>query len=361
MKYVIKNLHHFYKTEKSIFLLTLCCSLLSVIMFFFSYGLFRVYHEKKLSDITELCGLQIEIINDNASDSLSKSDLERCLIQFSPELSHAIDMILVGARISEATTLDCRFTWENGHYSICKAYADNSIKNNFSNTYFTPEQEQQGSLVALIPGQSEQKEIIIQGKQYTVIGRLNTDEEPIIPYSSLNSYTQLSPKQGISFGFSKAISKQQYNELCDILTSQLADKIMIPPLPQLDAQNASFYNTMILIAVLIVFIAASNFAIQFHYVLTRRKKMLNIYRLCGLDRRSCIRLFMAEALGIILPVCLAGIFLFHVCLLPIFIKLSADWAGLYNLKIYLSMFCVYVGVTGIVLSFMIRKVMAGQI
>lgn len=365
MKYIIKNLQHFYKTEKSVFLLTVCCSLLSVIMLFFSYGLFRVYHEKQKSDISELRSVQVAIngvsdsdtASDTVSDTISKTDLEQCLARFSPGLSEAIDVIFVKGRISDAVTLECRFRWEDGHYAISKTFADNMIKNNFSSVYFTPEQERQGSPVALVPERTGQGSLELQGRQYEVIGFLTTDETPIVPYASLNPDTPLDQEEGVYFSFSKAVSRQQYEELCDILTEQLGDKITIPPLPQLDAQNASFYNTMLLIALLIVFIAASNFAVQFHYICLRRKKMLAVYRLCGLDRHACMILFMAETVAIMLPVCLVGMFLFHICLLPVFIRLSADWAGIYHLRIYLLMLCADIGITGIVLFAVIRTVL----
>jgi len=91
--------------------------------------------------------------------------------------------------------------------------------------YFSNQQEAEGHLIAIVGNDSgdhlsctdtvtsrvdgDKRYIIIQEKEYEVIGIYKMAKTPIIPFNSLDDNTQL---QGhIMIGFKKSITRSQYD------------------------------------------------------------------------------------------------------------------------------------------------------
>ena len=356
MKYIFKNFKSFRKNQPVFLLLIIISVFATSMMINFSFGIYCNYRERKLSEIRQLRNIQMHI---NESAQINKSDLENCLLYLPEDLENLIDGVYVSMDIDDNLSIECQFALKNGKYIPAAAFRDNLLKANFINNYFTIEQEQNGELVALIYKESKEQSdfhdeingfIEIQSKTYKVIGYQSwTIEEPILPFASLNQDTRTNAEEGIYLHFSRAISKQEYDDLYRIFNDNFGDLIEIPQIPFVHGQDQSVYNTMMLIAIGIAVTAAVNFAILFKYIMMQRDKMLAVYRICGLTKIKAVVLYLMECVFIIVPIYIGGSVCFNYIMLPLLSKMVGLSGTIYSIRAYLLLFLSYIIISVILL------------
>ncbi len=367
MKYVLKNITSFIKTEKMIFILIIICVIASSFIINFSYGLYQNYNVVKGNETSELYSLEIPFNNDLNGNYAEKKILRDTVLSFSDSLNENIDMYLVKP-YSDIITEDygsvyTRFAIKNGNFVPCEIFEENLKKfgNLISGKYFSEEQERNGDKVALVHAEStggdditrklkiNDETILFQDKEFKIVG-IQALHGLIVPFESLNDDT---PINLLNMGFIKPLTRSQYDEIKEKISMAFGDIADIPELDIPEAENYYLYNTIILISIMIAILAAINFAVLYKYILSKRTKALSVFRICGCTKFRALRMFLSECMLITIPVFALTALCYDRFVLPILAKHFEYIKSAYSLILYLIIFAIYVFSSLIVLGIMI--------
>lgn len=394
MKYIGKNIISFRKNDGFLFLLVVLSVSVSVLMIHFSYGLFQNYQLEKRYHLSGVKEFHVTVQGDftkedirtykgrslpdsrsvyhqtgDAGSYVTTGMLSDFIKNMGSGFEDSMDYIKVYPVVEELD-LECGFTVEDGHIVSSPAY--NGLFHQGMDYFisqgrnFTKEEYASGKKVAICwdlystnyyydeedilhlnspiteSMMSDEYTLQLGGENYRIIGFGQAGgnmERPIIPVTSLPEDTPL--MQTIDFNFHKSITLQQYLFLEKIVEETFGDKATLQPLALPSEESMYLYNTMIGIAVMISMVSALNFAILYRYILNKRKRDLNIYRICGLRFWGAVKLYLAECILITLPIYFVGVLFFSKLVLP-------EVAGHYQYMdysfspaVYLCLFALY--------------------
>lgn len=367
MKYIFKNIKSFIKTEKMIFILVIICVMASSFIINFSYGLYQNYNVIKENETSELYELEIPFNNDLTGNYADKKTLKDTVLTFTNSLNENVDMYLVEPYSDEVTEMDggvdVRFTIKNCNFAPCEIFKENLEKfgNLILGEYFSEEQEKNGEKVALVyvenPGDDDitrklkinDETILFQDKEYKIIG-VQVFQGLMVPFESLNDDT---PINSLYMGFTKPLTRSQYEEIKEKISMAFGDLAEIPELDIPESENYYLYNTIIMISVLIAVLAAINFAVLYKYILSKRTKTLSVFRICGCTKLRALRMFLSECMLITIPVFALTALCYDEFILPALSKHFEYIRSAYSLTLYLIIFAIYVFSSLIVLGIMI--------
>ena len=367
MKYVLKNIKSFIKTEKMIFILVLICIVVSSFIINFSYGLYQNYHVIKEEEESELYEIEIPFKNDLNGNYADKKTLKEVLLSFSDLLNDSIDLYYVPIYCDdipeEYGRVVTRFDIRNSKIVPCEILKENMLTFGtlISGDYFTEEQESNGENVAIVLNDLtstdsitrqlmiNDDEISFQGKNYKIIGFQDLSIL-MIPFDSLDNNT---PVESLLLNFVKPLTRSQYDEIKEKISMSFGDLAEIPELDIPESENYYLYNTIILISVLIAVLAAINFTVLYKYILSKRTKALSIFRICGCSKYEALRMFLSECMLITIPVFALTSLCYDKLVLPILAKHFEYIESAYSLKLYLLIFAIYVLSSLVVLGIMI--------
>lgn len=377
MKYVFYNLRNFCKIEPLLFVLIMLCVMSSAIVLHFSYGLYQNYHVIIVEKENEMNELVIEIVDPTR---VTKEKYENALLSLPDDVNDAVIMYLVQPKIEPIASMnlengwgymEIRFTIRNQKVVPCEIFHDNLEKYGtmVRGRYFTDEEEKNGSLVALIGGDSgsissctdyltiqddaEGHFIQIGNRIFQVVGEQKMTCIPIIPFNSLYPDTQLYHHLYITKD--RPFTQSEYEEIRNVLSEKFGDAIKIPELDLTETEDIYFYRTILLIAAAISALAAANFSIIYQYMLEKRSKEITIFRICGCSKTQATGIFLVECLVMIVPVYLLSAIIYAKLLLPQLSSMFPYMEGSYTLAIYFAIFLIYLGITLIVLSIMVSQ------
>lgn len=380
MKYTIKNIQSFIKNEKMIFILVLICIITSSFIINFSYGLYQNYNVIKEEESSEFTEIDI-MINDNAS--VTKEKIKDCVFSVSDKTNDALKMYLVFPVIEEFYSrqdidwnrLMNRFVVKNNTIRPSEYFAQTLIDNGnmISGEYFTDSQEINGDLVALVTPpledetfkdtmvdctseittriEGDKRWVKIQDKEYEVIGYHKQLATPYFPFESLDESTTF--QDFIVLVFYKPITNSQYIDVKNNFETVFGSAVTVPDMDIPEAENYYLYNTIIIISILIAILAAINFAVLYKYILSKRMKMLAVFRICGCTKSKTLTMFLSECMIIAVPLFAATTLIYDKFVLP---KLGQHFEYIesaYSIKLYLLIFGIYIVATLVVLLFMI--------
>lgn len=380
MKYTIKNIQSFIKNEKMIFILVLLCIITSSFIINFSYGLYQNYHVVKEEESSEFTEIDI-MINDN--DSVTKEKIKDCVFSVSDKTNDALKMYLVFPIVEEFynrqdvdwNRLINRFVVKDNTIRPSEYFAQTLIDNGnmISGEYFTDEQEISGDLVALVTPlledqtlkdtmvdctseittrvEGDKRWVKIQDKEYEVIGYHKQLATPYFPFESLDESTTF--QDFIVLVFYKPITNSQYIDVKNNFEAVFGSAVTVPDMDIPESENYYLYNTIIIISILIAILAAINFSVLYKYILSKRMKMLAVFRMCGCTKSKALAMFLSECMIIAVPLFAATTLIYDKFVLP---KLGQHFEYIesaYSIKLYLLIFGIYIAATLIVLLFMI--------
>lgn len=370
MKYIIKNITSFVKKEKAIFMLVLLCVITSSFVIIFSYGLYKNYNRVKFEEENKLNEFYA-VFNNSETAFASKGELKRILLNFSDELNEAVDMyypVLICEEpkdSGEEEMIGIRFCIKNGDILPCTIFKDNLVTQGWmwSGRYFSEQEEKNGERVALIfvndyggIGEFSKKLMIddetalFQGNEYKIIGS-QMFEEFIVPFNCVKDDTLVS---FVVFHFKKAVTRSQYNEIKEALEKNFPNVVEVQDLDIPEIENYYFYNTIIMISVLIAVLAAINFAFLYKYILSKRIKALAVLRICGCTKQQALGMFIGECMIIVVPVLALTTLAYDKLLLPKLGQYFEYIKSVYSPKLYLLISAIYIIITFIVLLVMIN-------
>lgn len=388
MIYILCNIRSFFINKKQIFILTFFSVICSCIMIHFSYGLFQNYQLKKQYDLSDqreiiltLQGIFEEVedqeLNDDefylkaeeTSDHYVTLELiKKYLAEFENPFAEKLKYIEATAVVDELP-FRMDFSIKNG--AIIKSDAfEKELEDNAtleSGRYFTGEEYQNGERVAISwdyfhwntlssPVSNrlaiDENTLRIQGKDYKIIayGTIDNDR-PTIPITSLDDTTLFTEK--IIFYFRKPVRQEQYDAVAEKTEQIFGDKAVLEPASIPDDDAIYLYNTIIIVTIFITLVSAVNFAILYRYILSGRKKLLMVYRICGMNFGKVVLLYLGECVFLTVPAYWMGILLFENVILKKVSKYYEYMNDSYGMYIYLALFAIYFLLSVLILAVMI--------
>lgn len=343
IRYLLKNFKLFFKAERNLFLTAALCIAVSGCLLCMISDWYQLTYAQMAAEKRELTSLVFSFSKD-MGEPATKGELHKALSMLSDAVTDEIDMILVGAEPEPGLKMDCRFSFHEGRYDTAKIFAHNMILNNETDRYFTEEEERDGKLVAIVPRQYfsdgtelsgtdnlpvlKKEEIAagnytldLQGKTYQVISCWRMFEVPTVPFSTLSDDTPMNAKKGLRISFSKAITPSMFEEVCTALKQVFGEFILLPDLPEVDENEARFYQISFLLFGCMIFVSAADYGMLFTHLLNKQKRILMIYRICGSSKRAVCFLYFAEGMLLLLPALFLGMVFYCVVLFPRFTAL----------------------------------------
>ncbi|MCR4644708.1 MAG: ABC transporter permease [Oscillospiraceae bacterium] len=377
MKYILYNLRNFCKMEPLLFVLIMLCVISSAIILHFSYGLYQNYHVIIVEKENEMNELVIEIVD---PERVTKQKYEDALLSLSDDMNDAVIMYLVQPKIEPIASMnlengwgymEVRFTIRNHAVAPCEIFHENleNYGSLMKGRYFTPEEEENGDLVALLGGDAgctgsctdfltienntEAHLVQIGDRAFRVVGEQKLTCIPIIPFNALYPDTPL--YHNLLITKERPFTKSEYEEICSVFSAQFGDAIVIPELDLTETEDVYYYRTILLIAAAISVLAAANYAIIYQYMLEKRNKEITIFRMCGCRKSQAISIFLGECLLMIIPAYVFAALIYAKILLPQLAAMFPYMEGSYSPAVYLIIFFIYIGITLTVLAVMISR------
>lgn len=91
------------------------------------------------------------------------------------------------------------------------------------------------------------------------------------------------------------ISQKAYNDIETSLKEVFGDYAFIPKVDTINTK-LPFYNSIMLISVILTCLAAITLSLLFRYILSTRSKTISIFRVCGCTKVNVRRIFISEVM-----------------------------------------------------------------
>lgn len=408
MKYVLKNLKQFVTKNRLVFVLFIFCQIVSILILLLSYGVYMNYKENYDQEFLSTAGLYGDGFIGEEGKKLQKNEFEYMLFAveltnyynpltyeeikpFCLELTDYFDkkldyMLLqfftkpintedyskyINEYQSTPVSITLFIAKHDGEYTFEKTtrYADeNSYGTLSSGRWFTDSELQKGEAVCIADLDSIKKDILkpatireengetyitLCGIEYKVIGTMSRGSWIIIPFTSAPKDMYL--WDNFCVKFTEPLTVEEHNKYVSLIKKYFGDMVDDDTLEvaTVNIDKQYFYNTNIWLSVIIALAAAVNLAVLYRYVLMTRRKTLAIFRLVGAKKNKIRRIYIAETLGISVAVFALCAVLFNYAVLPWLIKYYPYCSEVYSIKVYGTMFLIYIIVSYIVLNAMI--------
>lgn len=318
MKYTIKNLKCFAKENTMIFILFILCEFAAAFILFLSFGTYQNFKLVKnndihKSDITIGFGNIIEetTFEDEAycegDGSVENIDVKKFLSLLSDDTLNEIDSVMYIASAYDYTgnenfggePLGICFRLEYSQKEKRFVPFDTAFNNSpvLYGKGMSLKDYNNGVKNIVLPGYYTEEfvgqEMLINEESYKIIGVDSIDDFAVIPYE--NSPNFLSDISNIFFMTNNVISQKAYNDIETSLKEVFGDYAFIPKVDTINTK-LPFYNSIMLISVILTCLAAITLSLLFRYILSTRSKTISIFRVCGCTKVNVRRIFISEVM-----------------------------------------------------------------
>lgn len=388
MKYIFKNIKSFAKNYTKIFVLLIITTAASTLIIHLSYGMFREYRDRRelsrrgtnqvvfrlegsyvqkpaseddgnmimLGDLKD----QIYEKQDDRQD-VTAADMKRFAQEVDAETADKLLNIHTGI-LQEKYRFETDFLISDGKIVNSGDYGFGSLYN-FSfggrtqnifqyGRYFTDQEYAKGERVCIMYGFQknlrgdyleknllEDGKVLIGGQEYQIIGLQNGIGSGYLPITSVDGDSVLLDE--IALRFRDNISLREISLLNDAAKKCFGSQIISNYELEEMKENSYLYNTILLLVLVVSLVAAFNFCALYHYIVTTRRRTLKIFRICGLNHRKSIWLYLGECSVLSVGTYLAALLLFHFLLMPFLAGKMSIFDFHYKAEVYLVLFLVY--------------------
>ncbi len=399
MKYILKNIRSFARDYTKIFVLLIITIAASTLIIHLSYGMFREYsdrrelsrsavneivfrlkssYEKKNADTEDG---QLQTVGDLESQTYVKQDeLQDVTVADIKKFARKADQEVLGKLLNIHTgILEGEYRFETDflidHGSIVNSgeYGPDSLynyeiayetQNIFQyGRYFTDQEYASGDKVCIMHGVQKKAEgeylkknmtddgkVLIGDQEYEIIGLQDGIGTGFIPITSVGEDDVLLDE--IDLRFKDNISLREINLLIRTAKQCFGDRVDCNYDLQQTEEDDYLYNTILMLVLIVSLVAAFNFCALYHYIVTTRQRTLTIFRICGLNYRRSIAMYLGECSVLSVGTYLITLFVFRFVLMPF---LAAGWNVFdfhFQTRVYLILFLIY-----FVSSFILQFVM----
>lgn len=384
MKYILKNLKSFLKDYTGIFVVLVLCQLVSVLLMFFSFGVYQNFLNETNNalkgdslDESEYVGFKCFLPQNElpADAEVYPAKLSKFYEEVVNILGDKIDFIYTECE----NNIDLNMEYRNGKLLFPQEFEANirSNQQHFSWDYgrsFTDKEFINGEKVCVAPSgccteyfdpnihtyYDEEKEedvpydypykayksgdkwyVNIEGSEYECIAFCDVIDIYYIPQRNMPDSIKLIQFPGVELKYQlTAEENMEMQELYNQYFPGMIDEF--EELTLIDNEKIYYYNTNMWISVLIAVVSAINLALIMNYILTRRRKSLAIFRINGCSANKARRIYVAEImliLNIVFAVCLL---LWIIFLLPLLGKIFEYIEGAFSFKVYGLIYLCYI-------------------
>lgn len=405
---LLGNLRQFATKNRLIFSLFLLCQISAVLILFFSMGVYQNYSESKIQDQKQPDGLYdertgkeydkddpsyllYELSYENTKDNPLKAgtvkafyrELLNCIPDkldgFGTNCTFDLDSIVFPNSEFDENKVEAHQTYINFGYTLKngKITCDGEDKDYKalgwwkSGRWFTEEEYASDKKVCIADIKAINGNPLFDGKlkynkkdkkyyltlnniKYEVIGEYNYLSSIKIPFEAVDDDFYIIDT--LVFKLNTPLTKNEFAKIKQLYLKYFSDRqVPLPEIAVSDSEQIRFYNTNLIIAIIVAFLVSINLILLFKYVLMTRRKELAILRITGATVNNVRRLYILETMIISII-----LFIFSTCIFDIFIKdivLSHyEYAFVvYNLKNYCITFFLYISVIYIILNILIYR------
>lgn len=380
MKYVFINIKNFIRQETTIFCLAALCIACSVVVLCFSFGFYHHLEQKKLDRESGTMVVDIDF-HDEERRTVTKGSMMDMLMQLDEDTLNGCDITMVGRYLEDKTddpvidhgvlSFPMSFTIQDGKVAASMlTQKEMEGSGDLDGSYFSAEQIENGELVCLArsedmnwSGDEPQKwqkkyspgpdgKYMVDGKKYTCIGHITTTLVPWVPVTTVADDCYI---QQLYMEFEKPVTRRMYTEITELVRETYGEMAEIPALDIQEVDSMKFYNTLLVLCVLLAAVSGIVLSVLYEYILLQRKKQLAVYRLCGMTRRKAEALYFLECLFLSVVLYLLAVLLFHFVLLPYLEGTFEYIRASYSLYSYALLGILYTGVISVILYLMICR------
>lgn len=389
MKYIWKNILSFARNYTKIFLLLLLTVAASTVVIHLSYGLFREYKDRKelsrsatnqivlrlKSSYAKKTGVEsdanrMETLGDltnqtyvktGSAQDVTVADVRRFCRELDGEAADRLLNIHTGI-LQDTYRFETDFLISDGEIRNSGEYGPDSFYNFMSGAetqnifeygrYFTDREYAQGSRVCIMYGFQknlrgeyleqnlvDDTHVRIGDEEYQIIGLQSGIGTGYIPITSVAGDSILLDE--IDLRFRDNISMREVSLLNDTVKRCFGSRVSCNYEMKEEEEDSVLYNMVLLLVLVVSMVAAFNFCALYHYIVTTRRRTLRIFRVCGLDHRRSVWLYLGEC-----AVLSAGTYLLTLCLFRFWLMpfLAARWNVFdfhYQGRVYAVLFLVY--------------------
>lgn len=403
---LLANLKQFASKNRLVFSLFLLCQISAVLILFFSMGVYQNYSEsivqnQKLPDglYDEMTGekydeddldylfyqLSYENTKDNPLKAGTVKAFYRELIEFIPDkldsLGTNCTFDLNSIRFSDSefdedeadafqTYINFSYSFKNGKITCAGKYEDDKASGWWkSGRWFTEEEYTSDKKVCLADIESIKENPIFDGTlkynkknkkyyltlnniKYEVIGEFQYLGCIEIPFEAVDDNFYVIDTLGLKLN--TPLTKNEFAKIKQIYSKYFSDRqVDLPEIAVSDAEQIRFYNTNLIIAVIVAFLVSINLILLFKYVLITRRKELAILRITGATINKARRLYILETMIISAIIFILSTIIFDVFIKSIVVSHYEYAYVVYSLKNYAITFLLYISVIYIILNILI--------
>ena len=405
---LLGNLKQFSTKNRLIFSLFLLCQISAVLILFFSMGVYQNYSESKIQDQKKPEGL----FDERTGEEYDKDDPSYLLYQlsyknsednplragtvkafyrdllnylpdkldgFGTDCTFDLDSIVFPDEEFDENKVEAHQTYINFGYNLKngKITTEGEYEEYKSDgwwksgRYFTEEENISNKKVCVADIDSIKQNPLFDGKlkynkknkkyyltinntKYEVIGEFQNLGCIDIPFEAVDD--NLFVIDSLVFKLKTPLTKNEFAQIKQLYLKYFSDRqVELPNIAVSDAEQERFYNTNLIIAIVVAILVSINLILLFKYVLMTRRKELAILRITGATINKVRRLYVLETMIISII-----LFIFSTCVFDIFIKdivLSHyEYAYVvYSLKNYCITFLLYILVIYIILNILIYR------
>ena len=353
MVYLIKNIKQFMTKHRFFFLLFVLCQVVSVIVLLFSYGIFQNFNIVKKEAI--IMEQMVEITFDkNGTEKLS--EIKKAISNISKENLEQINRFFISTS-EDGKYIKMHIQYDNDGFIWEPEVAFNVEDNLEYGRVFTESEYRNGDKVVIVSKNLATSDTIeILGEEYEIIG---VRDEEKVPDNSVN-ISYYAPIDNLKtwlvvLSYDKLPSRAHYLHVKDAFESVFGDRVTFPEFETADVEERYYYNTVMIISVVVALLCAINFSVLYKYILTKRRKTLAIFRMSGCTARKARRLYITEIMLISVPLFALCTILYDRLMLPHLGKIFEYLVPAYSSVVYLTLFSIYTLIIYIVLNTMISN------
>lgn len=343
MRYVIRNIKNYIRTEGLIFTLMVVCVIASTIVMFFSFGLYHHMLQKRMDAQLGQNEITINLIDSSYTIATKKNVIKACMTLPEEVLSHCYfcatarlpgEENFSDAEVGMAADMSLYYSVYNG--KITTADIGEEFKRQkyiIDGDWFTAEQIEQGELVCLAAGSNaiigyksdaadqylaqyrpdENGNYHVGGKTYRCIGHLDWGTVPLVPVTTLEDDIYV---YNVIIYFDKVVNRKAYDAIVKSFDVQFGNVAHVLPLAAPNLDGTKFYTTLVVICMLMAVLSGVVLAMLYEYILLQRKRQLTIFRMCGLTLTKVKEMYLLECMLITIFSLAIAMVLFRCGILP---------------------------------------------
>ncbi|MBQ9673964.1 MAG: ABC transporter permease [Ruminococcus sp.] len=155
----------------------------------------------------------------------------------------------------------------------------------------------------------------------------------------------------IAIKLNENLSQEKINEINKNIMKEFGNiaPTITPPTPK-PLLEKQFNNMIYVVSIIIILVVLLNISRLYTYILSKRKKSLAVFALCGGNKPQMFLMYLLEVFITLAGSFLIGFLIFHFGLLHLIAIMYPSFEAFFTAKIYLTVFGIYVGIGLLIMS-----------